>query len=355
MSRLRIIGSIFLLGVMACVYPATGRSAEQPVFETAEDAVAAMIARQGQHAYSGTRVVWLLGGEEKLVCRMRVFYSPPSNRRIETLCPKPIENLVVLMNASGTWRSKEFESLPQPFALAVPPKVDRVSDLELLRRNYRLEIVGTELMAGRQALIISIAPKRPHRPSQRVWLDQEHAFPLRFERLTAEGVLDMAVQFDEIHFGGDFAPDMFTPKPGENLVSTGEKPGRTETTVAEAAKLFNFPILTPSRVPEDFVLQSTAIVEAKNGEKSLHLGYTDGLATISAFQENPTERSVRGRQDEGFVPLNFGEQTFLKKSLGPLNILRNHNPKSHVTILGNISTEELADMLSSMTQPSSVK
>jgi negative regulator of sigma E activity len=133
---------------------------------------------------------------------------------------------------------------------------------------------------------VELQSTHANRGSQRLWLDQDHAVPLRIERRGAHGNLLERTEFSEISFPDGVNPEHFRLELPDNVaVTTSVRLLASGRTVDELGDLIPFPVQLPAYLPRGYELLDVHLFEAK-GVKSLHWRLSDGLTTLSLFMTN---------------------------------------------------------------------
>jgi sigma-E factor negative regulatory protein RseB len=152
----------------------------------------------------------------------------------------------------------------------------------LLAAHYSLRVVGQDTVAGRAVDVI--AARRPGarasaHDTARFWLDRASGLVLRREVYDEGGRTTRASAFVSVSVGqGDVSPD------------APQRPWSATMDTATLARLCVQGWHCPSTLPGPLTL-----VDARRGgrgdEDIVHLSYSDGIATVSVFEQ-------RGRLDE---------------------------------------------------------
>ncbi|MDQ1317285.1 MAG: hypothetical protein QG588_936, partial [Candidatus Poribacteria bacterium] len=248
----------------------------------------------------------------------------------------------------------------------------QIHNIQILLKNYKVRVLDGGSIAGRNTYLIEIDPKNSDRPSSKIWVDKEKSIALKTEQYNAKKVLQRVIAYSTI----DFEPvisdtsfqiprkfwDMRRPfrhSDREEIWNyTQEKPDLDKIT-----DKVHFEIILPDRVPSGFALQSINIIKIGK-EQNIHLKYTDGLTTLSAFQ-SPSNEMGKGPRNEPPPPppssakrlppppkdrtekirINGVNCEILSRT--PVLIFRWQNKGIYFTIIGELQKKEMINIASS--------
>jgi len=157
----------------------------------------------------------------------------------------------------------------------------RVLDPARLQSLYELKLAGRSRIAGREAVVLLLAPRDQHRYGFELHLDQSTAVPLKSLLLNEKGLLLERFQFAEF----DPSPEL---EPSRLLPGEGCRPVRalTEPVAAKAG-------WRPQWLPPGFELAGVVERSGPGEAPVVFMTYADGLARFSIFIE-----SLKGAQVE---------------------------------------------------------
>jgi sigma-E factor negative regulatory protein RseB len=160
-----------------------------------------------------------------------------------------------------------------------------------LEPHYEINLKSTARVANRPAQMIEIKPRDEFRYGYVLWLDQETAMPLKSQLMDERGRTVEQIWFTEISIAPEVAAADLEPTINTDGFSTLRPP--ESPPVAGA----NVP-WRASTVPGGFKL-SAATQSPMPGSKYPveHLVYSDGLATVSVFIEDP---KTKAEVNDGF-------------------------------------------------------
>jgi len=185
----------------------------------------------------------------------------------------------------------------------VLPQPEATGNLPLLLRNYHLLDQGTDTVAGRTTHVFLVQPRRPGNPSKRLWLDQDTGLLLKSVLRNWQGKPVSEMEFREIKIARDL------PEAAQQCRRPEQVPPRP------ALPPLGFSPLQPGYVPEGYEYQGQSAL-AIRGKPAAHLRYSDGLNTISLFQQPgpPAFRESAGLRDMGFSQLVY-------RRVGEINVV----------------------------------
>lgn len=244
--------------------------------------------------------------------------------------------------------------------------------LELMRRNWRFRLLGDCTVAGRSAQQISARG-----PGGRltVAVDRETGFPLMIRRSSQRGRTLSETVWETADFSVGPPPRIEAP-PDAQVAQRGRL---RAVSVEEAARLADFTLLAPTRLPKGFTLQGWFVREGRRGVV-VQARYTDGVRPLLVIQQRaPGEAEVRAPGGRGWSgqrrsPVNGPAGGLRAGGRGPASdhvrvhrrgMRMRHGPMMHlratggravrgqidgvlVTVIGPDLGEALTDVLASM-------
>jgi sigma-E factor negative regulatory protein RseB len=266
-------------GLSSSIAPAPAAAAADPVALRLLERAAAAPART---AYHGVQFVsaWSEQGSTGLVVAVDHRPGHGTSVRTESTAQSP---------AADTYL---------PAGAAQPSLVSGGGQLlGLLADNYVVAVGGTRSVAGRSADVVSARRPGAATPAARFWLDRATGLVLRREVYDARGRITRASAFVEVTVGAA----------GTGAGRTHLPPARPDAW-SRSIEGSALPAMRrrgwhcPDRLPG-----SLQLVDARRGGRGraaiVHLSYSDGLASVSLFEQ-------RGRLDserlEGFRPQQLG-------------------------------------------------
>jgi sigma-E factor negative regulatory protein RseB len=157
--------------------------------------------------------------------------------------------------------------------------------------HYALTLHSNARVANRQTQVLEIKPLDEFRYGYMLWLDQETAMPLKSQLIDDKGSIVEQILFTEIEMPSSIPP--------EALEATIDTTGFTMLRPPESTPLTEDIPWRAATLPGGFKLSVATQSPIAGSEYPVeHLVYSDGLATVSVFIENPNTKTEVG---EGFT------------------------------------------------------
>jgi outer membrane lipoprotein-sorting protein len=238
----------------------------------AEQLLSAMANARRRVAYAGTEVV-TQGSAPTM--RMRVWRDG-AKRRLEFQAPPIRQGDVLVDDGSSVWLYHRADNT----AVQTLGRNDWMQrNAERMRRDFRPEVIGTGVVAGRRAWIVQLTPRTGKGVRYKFWIDQATKTRLRRERYTASGQRDQSTTLTNVQFG-PVSPSRFrwSPPAGAKVTRTT---GTLYSNLARAHGAASW-LQYPRYMPSGYGFES-AVVDAAKGEAWLR--YTNGRKRFSIFQQ----------------------------------------------------------------------
>jgi sigma-E factor negative regulatory protein RseB len=152
-----------------------------------------------------------------------------------------------------------------------------------LEPHYEITLGGTARVADRAVQVLEIKPRDEFRYGYMLWLDHETAMPLQSQLVDEQGRVVEQILFTEIEVPADIPASALEATIDTMLRAPESTPLAAEIPWRAAAVPGGFKLSVATQSP---IAGSDTPVE--------HLVYSDGLATVSVFIEDPqTKADVR--------------------------------------------------------------
>ena len=153
------------------------------------------------------------------------------------------------------------------------------SNMDSLKASYQVQSNGTERVGGRDAFVLSLAPKDQMRYGYKFWVDKEFGLLLKAVTLGEHGDALEQIGFSQLTLMDDQNMDWFKPKfdPTKSYVMDQESPGKANSADID---------WDVAHLPAGYrkVDQVKQLVQGKTLPVTQMI-FSDGLASISIFIE----------------------------------------------------------------------
>jgi negative regulator of sigma E activity len=164
---------------------------------------------------------------------------------------------------------------------AIDDQVALDDNFGMLLRNYKAVMGPDTSVAGRRAVQVLLVNKYTGETVIRLALDAETKLVLEKDRFGSNGTVTNQMRFEQIRYTA-VPPQVFDVPSGFTHVR-GQDEGIPSNDLQALVKSAGFRALGPKYLPEGF-LPIAGEVNTVKGVRTLHLLYSDGLRTISLFE-----------------------------------------------------------------------
>jgi negative regulator of sigma E activity len=174
---------------------------------------------------------------------------------------------------------------------AADPQAITNGNLALLLANYRPIIATPEIVAGRPTIPCALVNRFTGVRVMRVWIDAQTRLILQKETYHADGTIGSRTQYENVRYTQAMPNTLFaTPIPAGYHVVENHTPTSDATDIERVVKEAGFTPASPRYLPEGFTVVSADVTVVK-GVKTLQLMYSDGIRSLSLF-ENATNATA---------------------------------------------------------------
>lgn len=231
------------------------------------------------------------GKQQAYAVVAKIEHRAPDESRRTYLAPQSLYGQFVISRGAESWDvdDRNRRIVVSENKAAVDP-VAVVDDVALVDANYRAVRTASDNVADRRTDVVDLVSKNTGERAMRLWIDSDTHVVLAKEAYHSDGSLAWRTRFDDIRYTDAIPAQVFTrDTPRGYTTVRGRSYGQT-TSVAQAVKDAGFKPYTPRYLPEGFSVLGAGVSQL-HGIKNLHLIYSDGIRTVSLF-ENATARAI---------------------------------------------------------------
>jgi negative regulator of sigma E activity len=313
--------------------------------ETPEALLADAVKAPSHVTYSGTVEMLKVGehGAESSVFDVE-HRAPDRTRKTYSSPPEIGGDSVVLLGD----RSYEIDVKR---SRVVASENDATNDLAsfsanyaLLRRNYRVVAKPDEVFAGRPAHVLALVSDYSHRSIVLVRIDRDTKLVLDKQLFGTDGALIGEMRFIRVTFPASVPDADFAIPTGLTQVAGPRRAVPSEAIDALVAQA-GFATHNPKFLPLGFAPVEGSIVTIQ-GVRTLHLLYSDGIRTVSLFEnaKAPAADLSRYHAQSTSVAGHDGQYA----QTGPTTILVWPGGDLHYALVGDMKLVELQKIAASI-------
>ena len=159
--------------------------------------------------------------------------------------------------------------------------------------EYDVAIVREGRVAGRDAVLIAIRSHDRYRYGQRIWLDEETAFPLQTQLIADDGSAIEQVKFADISLNETIHASALAPSYSTENFRWFNQPARHASRAIDTE-------WSSESLPPGFRAVSTHEENMSESDKPvIHILYSDGLANVSVFIAATDDSGMHGASQVG--------------------------------------------------------
>lgn len=215
----------------------------------------------------------------------------------------------------------------------------------LLERNYRPVLGPGGSVAGRKAIEVILVNRYTGQTVMRVEIDAQTKLVLQKERYSSSGSVTHQIRFENIQYTNNIPLALFTVPSSGYVRMQGVNREPPEDSLQKGVSRAGFKARWPRFLPEGFVPVAAGVSTVK-GIQTLHLLYSDGLRTISLF-ENARGAAV-DMSHFAVHSARLGANTARYVEDGPTTLVAWHDDRLHYALVGAISHDELLHIAASV-------
>ena len=332
--------------------PAPNPSASASASPNQDDARAIDLLRAAMHArevvsYEAQVQTIRFGASGAVATIAKEDHLAPDETHKIYVAPEDMYGDSVVVRGAQTY---SYDPKHQRVVISHGPVVDMQTmangNLALLLANYRPLLATPEIIAGRATIPCALVNRFTGQRVMRVWIDAETRLILQRETYHADGTIGSRTQFENIRYTNAMPAALFaTPVPaGFRVVENRASPSSSED-VERVLKDAGFTPAGPRYLPEGFTILNADLSTLK-GVKTLHLMYSDGVRSLSLF-ENAANAAAdfRGLRP---MPTKIENRDAQYVNDGPTTFLSWKNAGLTFALVGDLDLKELKAIAASV-------
>ena len=218
---------------------------------------------------------------------VKVEHRAPASTRRWYVAPESLYGDYVITRGTSMY---QFDTKNAKLTVSQNPQLDNqvssTANFARVMQNYRAILDGSETIADRATVSVELLNKHTGERAARVWIDRETHLVLKKEDYHANGSVASQTRFDELRYTNSIPGDIFSTDTPQGYARVEAPAVATmETDIDHVIAQAGFKPIEPQSLPQGFS-EASADVSTVNGVRTLHLLYTDGLRSISLFEND---------------------------------------------------------------------
>ncbi len=340
---------IWSLVVVIILLASGGGKAEEQGFDLGRFFDELRLGQSTLH-YRAEQRIYAGSVSKSVLARFQITCAYPLKKR-ERLDGPPGDRVTFLEDGNHLWTyvPKQGVVIKKPLRYEPTELLPRhfYDDVELIKSNYDIIRKGELPSSDMLCQVFEFVPKYNNRPIREIWFEREKKLPVRIYIYTPEGRYRYSAELDHIEWNPRIDKHTF-----HLMVPYGTKvyeiSEQGNLTLEQAQRLMQVPLLVPPRIPDGFS-PLNILVRFDGERRRAHVIYSDGLSSLSIFQETvPTQAQQPDRKDEP-SPAGPAPSASVTRShpcifhYGLLNVLSYDIRGIRTTLVGDIGENDLLD------------
>ena len=278
---------------------------------------------------------------------VKVEHRSPEETRRWYVAPEALYGDYIIQRGSSVY---EFDTKHSKVTVSHNPLLDdQVATADTFDRvlsNYRAVLDGPGMVAEHPTTSIELVNKFTGERAIRVWLDQKTHLVLKKEEYHSNGAVASQTLFDDLRYTASIPEAVFaTDLPSGFTQSNGAELSMPSSDIDRVIKDAGFKPFTPKDLPQGFKLLSGA-VDTVGGVKTLHLLYSDGLRSLSLFENANGAAADYGNFHPKSVSFEGHDASYVEE--GPTTLLTWKERGLHFALVGDLLLTELVPIAKSV-------
>ncbi len=278
---------------------------------------------------------------------VRIEHRAPSLTRRWYLAPESLYGDYTITRGIETY---QFDTKRGQITISRNPELDDIvatmGNLDRVLANYRPIFDGKDILAGRSAVSVVLLNKYTGERALRVWIDEQTHLVLKKEEYHANGAVAAESRFEDLRYTNTIPDDVFsTAKPDGFTEIQGHVAVAPSSDIARVIHDAGFSPYTPRDLPQGFQLVSADVSDVA-GVKTLHLLYSDGLRSVSLFENATGAAADFGALRPKQTAFEGHDAQYVED--GPTTLLTWNEHDLHFALVGDQLLTELTNIAKSV-------
>lgn len=296
-------------------------------------------------SYEGQVQIMEIGESHSVVSVYRVSHLAPDLTRRWYLAPQSVYGDSVIARGAHTYNIdvRHSRTIVDNNG-ALDDQVALNDNYGLMIKNYRVVVAPDDNIAGRTTHTLLLVNKHTGETTMRVCIDATSHLVLERDTYAPDGSLASQVRFEQLNYVPSIPRAVFALPSGFKQVN-GIQHKAPSNDIPSLVKSAGFNAKSPKYLPDGF-LPVTGDVSVVNGVRTLHLLYSDGIRTVSLFQNARGAAVDMSRYSPRDISIENHRARYVEQ--GPITLLAWQEAGLHFALVGELSRTELVKIAASV-------
>jgi negative regulator of sigma E activity len=296
-------------------------------------------------SYVGEVQILRIGSQRSDAAVYRVEHLAPDLTRRWYIAPQALYGDSIISRGDQTYSiDVKREVVVVSNDNEIDDQIAQSDNFGVLMANYSASYAPDETVDGRLAHVILLTNRYTGQITMRVLIDARTDLVLQRLQYAGNGSLISQTRIEQIRYTGSIPKGIFDLPKGLRTVQ-GTLRAIPSRDVAHVTAKAGFPASTPKYLPEGFTAIAADVISIKN-VPTLHLLFSDGIRTVSFFQNNKNAAIDLSRYHA--TATTVGAKTAQDVEDGPTTLLAWSDGDRHYALVGELSLGELEKIAASV-------
>ena len=296
-------------------------------------------------SYEGQVQIMEIGESRSVVSVYRISHLAPDLTRRWYLAPQSVYGDSVIARGAHTYnidvrRSRTIVDKNE----ALDDRAALNDNFGLMTKNYRVVVAPDDNIAGRTTRTLLLINKHTGETTMRVCIDARTHLVLEKDIYASNGSLASQVRFEQLNYVTSIPRAVFALPSGFKQVN-GIEHKMPSNDIKRLVKSAGFKAKSPQYLPDGF-RPVTGDVSVVDGVRTLHLLYSDGVRTVSLFQNARGAAVDMSRYSPRDIAVQNHRGRYVEQ--GPITLLAWQEAGLHFALVGELSRAELVKIAASV-------
>ena len=333
--------------LLALVAPAPAASARSVPTMAPIDLLRASVAARKTVSYVGQVETVRFGSKGAVATIVKIEHRAPNLTRRWYVAPEALYGDYSIESGSASY---DFDRKAGRVTISHNPSADdefaRAGDFDRVMRNYRALADGGDTVADRASDSIVLVNKFTGERAERLWIDRETHLVLKKEEYHGNGSVAAQTRFEELRYSNEIPTSLFsTAAPQGWAQVAGVDTKMPSSDIARVVKEADFAPIEPKNLPQGYAIQSGDVATI-DGVRTLHLLYSDGLRSISLFENGAGAAANFGTLRSRTIRFEDHDAQYVED--GPTTLLTWKEHDHSFALVGDLLRNELVRIATSV-------